>query len=108
MFNGNYTDYRDSLTEEIPTMDVEKAVREIKAETSPSTRKKITIKEKKEYELLEMEIQKLEAEKTLLTEKLNNGQTDHLQLLEWSQQIKKVNESIEMKTARWVELSEVI
>ena len=55
-----------------------------------------------------MEIQKLEAEKTLLTEKLNNGQTDHLQLLEWSQQIKMVTESIEMKTARWVELSEVI
>ena len=108
MFNGNYTDYRDSLTEEIPTMDVEKAVREVKAETSPSTRKKNTIKEKKEYELLEMEIQKLEAEKTLLTEKLNNGQTDHLQLLEWSQQIKMVTESIEMKTARWVELSEVI
>ena len=42
MFNGNYTDYRDSLTEEIPTMDVEKAVREVKAETSPSRRKRNT------------------------------------------------------------------
>ena len=108
MFNGNYTDYRDSLTDETPSNDVEKAVREIKAEMTVSPKKKITIKEKKEYELLEMEIQQLELEKTWLTEKLNTGQSDHLQLLDWSQQIKIIAEDIEKKTARWVELSEVV
>ncbi len=109
MFNGNYTDYRDSLSdEESPSNDVEKVVREIKAETAVSTKKKITIKEKKEYELLEKEIQQLELEKTTLTEKLNMGQPDHLQLLDWSQQIKIITENIERKTARWVELSEVV
>ena len=109
MFNGNYTDYRDSLSdEEGPSSDVEKVVREIKAETAVSQKKKITIKEKKEYELLEKEIQQLELEKTWLTEKLNTGQSDHLQLLDWSQQIKTIAEDIEKKTARWVELSEVV
>ena len=109
MFNGNYTDYRDSLSdEEGPSSDVEKVVREIKAETAVSQKKKITIKEKKEYELLEKEIQQLELEKTWLTEKLNTGQSDHLQMLDWSQQIKTIAEDIEKKTARWVELSEVV
>ncbi len=109
MFNGNYTDYRDSLSDqEAPSNDVEKVVREIKAETAVSTKKKITIKEKKEYELLEKEIQQLEWEKTALTEKLNMGLPDHLQLLDWSQQIKIITENIERKTARWVELSEVV
>ena len=85
MFNGNYTDYRDSITEEAPSNDVETVVKEIKSETAAATKKKVTIKEKKEYDLLETEIKELESEKTLLTEKLNNGQTDHLQLLDWSQ-----------------------
>ena len=108
MFNGNYTDYRDSLSDEAPSNDVEKVVREIKAETAITTKKKITIKEKKEYEQLEKEIQQLELEKTALTEKLNTGLADHLQLLDWSQQIKIITENIERKTARWVELSEFV
>ena len=108
MFNGNYTDYRDSLSDEAPSNDVEKVVREIKAETAVAAKKKIAIKEKKEYELLEKEIQQLELEKTALTEKLNTGLADHLQLLDWSQQIKSITENIERKTARWVELSEFV
>jgi ATP-binding cassette subfamily F protein uup len=110
MFNGNYTDYRDALSGEEPfEEEEEKIISESKPGTHTLTaRKKISIKEKKEYEQLEKEIASLEADKTSLTEKLNSGETGHLQLQEWSQQIRDITDQIEKKTARWLELSEVI
>jgi ABC transport system ATP-binding/permease protein len=109
MFNGNYTYYRDTLKGEHPE-DEEDDVQPVAAikETPTNGKKKVSIKEKKEYEQLEKEIQNLEAEKTSLTEKLNGGETSHQQLTEWSRKIKEITEQVEKKTARWLELSEVI
>lgn len=108
MFNGNYTDYRDSISGLTPLEDDNEEVLGTKTETVTASRKKISIKEKKEYEQLEKEIQQLELDKRSLTEKLNGGQAGHTQLLDWSQQIKNISDQIEKKTARWLELSEVI
>lgn len=108
MFNGNYTDYRDSISGLSPLEDDNEEVLGTKTETVTASRKKISIKEKKEYEQLEKEIQQLELDKRSLTEKLNGGQAGHTQLLDWSQQIKNISDQIEKKTARWLELSEVI
>lgn len=105
-FNGNYTDYRDSLEE------VEREAEEVTAPTrieSPwAEKKKVSFKKKKEYTDLEKEIQLLEAEKTSLTEKLTKGEWGHQQLQEWGMQIKRVTDQIEEKTARWLELAEII
>jgi len=109
MFNGNYTDYRDSISGLAPLEeDSEEEVGGTKTDTVTVPKKKISIKEKKEYEQLEKEIQQLELDKRSLTEKLNGGQGGHTQLLDWSQQIKNISDQIEKKTARWLELSEVI
>ncbi len=106
-FNGNYTDYRDSLAEESePVVQLpKKAVEEKKSESV--VKKKISSKERIEHETLEKEIQKLEQEKSLVTEKLNGG-GDHTQLLEWSQRIKTLSEEIDAKTTRWLQLSELL
>ena len=109
MFNGNYTYYRDSLTDGVVDQEeIVKAVAAPKATESPTSKKKTTIKEKQEYASLEKEIQQLELEKTSLTEKLNDGKAGHVQLMEWAQQIKKVTDQIESKTARWLELAELV
>lgn len=106
-FNGNYTDYRDSLAEESePEVQLpKKAVEEKKPESV--VKKKISTKERIEHETLEKEIQKLEQEKSLVTEKLNGG-GDHTQLLEWSQRVKALSEEIDAKTTRWLQLSELL
>ena len=109
MFNGNYTDYRDSVSGLAPLEDDnEEEVGGTKTDTVTVPKKKTSIKEKKEYEQLEKEIQQLELEKRTLTENLTEGQGGHTQLLDWSQQIKNISDQIEKKTARWLELSEVI
>lgn len=108
MFNGNYTDYRDSISGLAPLDENEEEVGGTKTTTVTAPKKKTSIKEKKEYEQLEKEIQQLELEKRTLTENLTEGQGGHTQLLDWSQQIKAISDQIEKKTARWLELSEVI
>ncbi len=110
-FNGNYTYYRDTLKgehSEDEDDEEEVAVASAVVKEMPAGKKKVSIKEKKEYEQLEKEIQQLEAEKSFVTEKLNSGETSHQQLLEWSQKVKSLTEQVEKKTARWLELSEVV
>ncbi|MDZ4714210.1 MAG: ABC-F family ATP-binding cassette domain-containing protein [Cytophagales bacterium] len=107
LFNGNYTDYRDSL--EGTTAEAE----EVKPEAAPrpqrtSDGKKLSIKEKKEYEELEKEIARLESEKNTLVEKMNRGTADHEELMTWSTGVKRVTDQIEAKTARWLELGELV
>ncbi len=109
MFNGNYTYYRDTLkgehTEGVD--DEDEVVTPVKEIPASNGKKKVSIKEKLEYEKLEKDIQQLEAEKSLVTEKLNSGETSHEQLLKWSQEVKRITEQIEKKSARWLELSEL-
>ncbi len=109
MFNGNYTYYRDSIKDaEMGIGEPLKQLVEPKVSEGPLAKKKTTVKEKQEYTSLEKEIQLLELEKTRLTDKLLDGQAGHVQLLEWSQQIKGITDQIETKTARWLELAEIV
>jgi ATP-binding cassette subfamily F protein uup len=105
-FNGNYTDYRDSIASEPDDEDVE-PVPQMQTHSVPSTKKKFSSKEKKEYDTLEKEIQQLELEKSQVIEKLNSG-GDHSQLLELSRKIESLSRQIESKTAKWLELSELM
>ncbi|MEX0813519.1 MAG: ABC-F family ATP-binding cassette domain-containing protein [Chitinophagales bacterium] len=112
-FNGNYTDYRESLkVEAAETKQAEQKAK--KAENVKSTapvppRKKLTYKDKLEYETLEKEIEKLEAEKTELEKQMANesANADHEILLEKSQRLSEVMKAIDEKTLRWMELEEV-
>jgi ATP-binding cassette subfamily F protein uup len=104
LFNGNYTDYRDSLEEETAEERTQPKAEPVTVVKAPS--KKISMKEKLEYESLEKEIAALEREKAMLMEKLNGGSSSHEELTRWAKGIEDLSASIEEKSARWMELSE--
>jgi ATP-binding cassette subfamily F protein uup len=68
--------------------------------------KKLSWKESKEIEFLELEIPKLEEEKELLLQKMNSGTGTQQELNEWGVAYQNISEDIESKTMRWLELSE--
>lgn len=108
LFNGNYSDYRDELEEE--EMMKASAPQTTKQELTPqvsTTKKKLSFKEKQELENFPTEISKLESKKAEMTSLLNSGSTDHKQLQAWADEIKSITESIDAKTLRWLELSEL-
>ena len=107
-FNGNYTDYRESLKEQ-PTMPVEAAVKtesKGKEKTKSSQKEKLSFKEKRELEQLEGEIPELEEKKSSLVDQLNAGISDHEELMRISREIEQITEDLEEKEMRWLELSE--
>lgn len=70
-------------------------------------KKKLTFKERKEFEALETEIPQLEAEKAELETAMSSGTLSNDELLAKSERIAKVIEEIDEKTMRWLELSEL-
>jgi ABC transport system ATP-binding/permease protein len=104
-FNGNYSDYRTWLEEKEEV--VESKPEPIPAKEVKESGKKLSFKEKQEFENLQGEIQSLEKKKTELTTRLNSGITDHIKLQEIAAQIQELDDQIESKTFRWLELSEV-
>lgn len=73
------------------------------------SRKKLSFKERKEYERLEKEIDKCQLEYDQLSEKLSNegGQADYKDISEWSEHLAELEEAIEVKLQRWIHLSEM-
>lgn len=110
-FPGNYTSYRDYKSEQ------ERFVKEWQVThkplnkegqiKKPETKTKLTFKEKREFEQLEVEIEALEKQKQSLLEKLNQGSEGHEKLTQWSLEIEKLSSQIEEKSDRWLELSEL-
>ena len=105
-FPGNYTDYRYWREEEKENAKPAEKNVQAKATYRTDTKRKLTFKERKEYESLEPEIMQLEEEKSLLEQEMSSGALDTETLLAKSQRIQKVMELIDEKTNRWVELSE--
>ena len=105
-FPGNYTDYRYWREEEKENAKpAEKNVQQ-KVAYRTETKRKLSFKERKEYESLEPEIMALEEEKSQLEQEMSSGMLDTETLLAKSQRIQVVMELIDEKTNRWVELSE--
>ncbi len=110
-FPGNYTDYRNWLEENGNTEGELKTPRQApvarKQEPAEEQKRKASFKEKKEFETLEQEIADLEGRKSELLSFLEKG-GDHVQLLEWSQQLEEASELLSAKELRWLELSEIM
>jgi ABC transport system ATP-binding/permease protein len=104
-FNGNYSDYRSIDEEdEVPKPSVSKqTVKEEKLE-----KKKPSFKEKKEHEELQKAIDLLEEEKKKIANELTVGNHDHNQLVKMGERLEAVNLEIDMKTLRWLELTDLI
>ncbi|MHA6247267.1 ABC-F family ATP-binding cassette domain-containing protein [Pontibacter sp. CAU 1760] len=115
-FAGNYTDYREWLKEqekqEKLEQETKKAVAPVveeKKQDKPVNKRKASYAEQKEYEQLEKDLANLEKRKTELTEIMSAGTTtDHEQLTAWATELKEINEGLEEKEFRWLELSEII
>ena len=109
LFNGNYTDYRDWLEDEEARLAGRRSAPAIQeSRTVSSEKKKISYKEKQEYEKLQAEIQALEKKKSEMESRFTKGSPDHQQIAEWSKEIQDISNEIDGKTTRWLELSELM
>lgn len=112
-YYGNYTEYRLEkdkelkLQKRIAKINAPAATEDIKGKPARATNpNKMTFKERKEFETLEVEIEQLEKEKALLIEKMNSGAGTSQELTDWSRRYQEVETSLDDKSMRWLELSE--
>ena len=106
-YNGKYTDYWEEQKEAKPSKKPVK--KEAPKETKPKTddsEKKLSYKEKIEFDTLEKEIATLESDKKDLERELSRT-TDGEIIQNLSQTYKTLNEELEIKTLRWLELAEL-
>lgn len=115
-FPGNYTVYRNQLAEkkeQLPQPEVkEDKIKRVKAEkrSEPEVapKRKMTFKEKREFELLEAEIKALEESVRQIEDLLNSGMLEHNELYSKSEELSKLKAELDDKELRWLELSELL
>ena len=69
-------------------------------------RRKLTFKERREFEQLEAEIETLETEKANIHENLSSGTISVDEITVLSKRLPLLEEELEEKSMRWLELSE--
>lgn len=123
-FPGNYTDYREWTeieNEPLTPKGEQRKNREEKKSTSSqpspggegavvqnrSEKRKMSFKEKQEFEALEKEIPELEKEKAEIENGLASGTMTSDEIIKASQRHAELNDLIDEKTMRWLELSEI-
>lgn len=119
-FIGNYAEYRMEKAEEdrekiasvAPlSQEKEKVVSSSAGEAAvekpqAQTRQKLSYKEKYEFEQLEKDIPELENKKAKLSDMLNSGITDHVELMRITGELQTISDELDEKGMRWLELSE--
>ena len=109
-FPGNYSQYRDSEdereTEKPQRISTGKDKPVSEADNQPQKRK-LSFREKKEFESLELEIQLLEDEKSSLEMQLSSGLLSSVEVVSISERYAGLNSLIDDKTMRWLDLSEL-
>ena len=106
-FPGNYTQYRN-MPKEDATEKVDDKLKTAATTTRVVERKrKLSFKEKQELAQLEQEIEALETEKKQIETDLCSGTLSVEQLTTMSKRLPKLNEEMELKTLRWMELQEI-
>ena len=108
-FPGSYSQYRDWKEQNERQASAEKAAP--KEEKKPDGRnqnraRRLTFKEKQEFAQLEKDIAALEAEKKKIETALCGGTTSVDEITEMSKRLPLLNDELEEKEMRWLELSE--
>ena len=107
-FPGNYTQYRSMPKDDVVEAKAKDAAPPSSAATRGADRKaKLSFKEKQELKQLEADIAALEAEKTQIEEALCSGTLSVDELTEKSKRLPALNDDLDLKMMRWLELSEV-
>ena len=115
-FPGNYTQYRAWKEERDALKKQEEAALQTQKNPAPEkprrqeteAKRRLTFKERKEFEALDAEIPQLEAEKVELEQAMSSGTLSTDELLAKSQRITQLMEELDEKTMRWLELSEYV
>ncbi len=108
IYNGNYADYK--IEQEQILRDKKEKVKSIPAEkiiSSKTEKKRLSYKEQLEYESLEKEITEIE---NIIIQKaeLLNTITSHQDITEIALDIEKLQNELDNKSERWLELAECI
>ncbi|MBF1595465.1 MAG: ABC-F family ATP-binding cassette domain-containing protein [Prevotella sp.] len=113
-FPGNYTQFRDfqkmkSKEEEQqkPTKNSNPTANEQKKDYRNNTKRKMSFKEKREYEQLSDKIAQLEEEKQQLEEELCSGNLSVDELTEKSKRLPILKDELDELELRWLELAEL-
>ena len=110
-FPGNYTQFREwqklqSENEQTAKPAVTEENKD-RNRTRNQEKKKLSFKEKQEYERLEKEISQLEAEQQEIEQKLCSGELPIDKITEYSIRLPILKDELDEKSMRWLELSEM-
>lgn len=114
-FPGNYTQYRDfkqdedqankALEKSIAKTDSKK--KDTPTENNSTKPRKLNYKEQKELERLEADIEALETEKSQLEVQFASGTCTNEEIMKHSARFSEIEQTLEIKLTRWMELSEI-
>lgn len=111
-FHGTYDEYREEVLAKLSEADAAKKSsstpkkqpeKTVEKEDQP---KKLSYKERKEYQKLEKEIAELEEKKSAIEGEMSSGDMEYEELTELSKEFEQLKEEIEEKEFRWLELAE--
>lgn len=111
-FPGNYSQYRDWSELKEKEEEEAKKANTPKTETKANTwrgeqKKRLTFKERQEMAALEVSIEALEEEKKEIEEALCSGTLSVDELTEKSKRLPQLQNELDEKSMRWLELSEI-
>ena len=106
-FPGNYTDYRTHISSDDKLKQTKAKDKDVKDKFNEGKRK-LTYNEKKEYDTIESLIDALEKEKRTIGVQFNDPDLNPEKIKELGMRIKEIDDDIADKTARWMELAELI
>ena len=110
-FPGNYTQYREWASlqpqEKAPTASNSKEDNDPKKSYRNDTKRKLSYKEKREFEQLEEEIIQLEEEQKALEDALSGSELSVEEITEKSKRLASLKNELDEKSFRWLELSEL-
>ena len=102
-FPGNYSDFR-AYDNSNPYV-AENTKIEVKEDKNKSTKSALSYNEKREFGSLEVEIERLQNQKTRIEKQFLNVEIDPEDIPKKSQELEEVIKNIEKKEERWFELS---
>jgi ATP-binding cassette subfamily F protein uup len=112
-FPGNYSQYRiDERTKEknkdVPVVAVKETSIAPVSKVAEPEKRKLSFKEKREFEQIEKDMPTLEAEKNQIAEKMANPAINYDEIQKLSFRITQITTKLEEMEMRWLELSELM
>lgn len=106
-YYGSFTDYIEEKKEQLAEVPVDRKVESKKEATLLASKKKMTYKEKKEWETIEKDIEQVEEKLEVLQQELNDTGSDFERAQEIMEKIQNESANLEHLIERWTYLSEL-